>query len=281
MLSHFLKAKCRGLIGKLIRSQGCLAMVKKPLKKAKETRGRKQSESPQLGSLDLSSDESVERQVYGLIKEALMAGLMAPGSAVTGRSIALALGISPTPVRDALKRLEADGVIEGRNKSAYFVIELTRERYIDILNVRSEIECYAASLAAREALPADIAYLEKVNAKYVVAPSMTESIRLNYLFHFGIYKLAKSAVLLDVIKNLWVRIGPSMHLYMQSYQVADVVNNHSRIVAALKKHDSEAASAALRKDLNEAIKVIAPRLPAVSPATPDGDLSKSAAGDAR
>ncbi|WP_454617674.1 GntR family transcriptional regulator [Bradyrhizobium cenepequi] len=231
------------------------------MKKRKETRGRKQSESPQLGSLDSDSEESVERQVYRLIKEALMAGLLAPGSAITGRSIANGLGISPTPVRDALKRLEADGVIEGRNKSAYFVKELSREQYIDILNVRTEIECYAVGLAAKVATPADVNDLEVVNAKYVVAKNMTESIRLNYLFHFGIYKLARSDVLLDVISNLWVRIGPCMHLYLQSCRVSDVVNNHARIVAALKRHDPEAACTALRKDLNEATKVIAPRLP--------------------
>jgi GntR family transcriptional regulator, colanic acid and biofilm gene transcriptional regulator len=249
------------------------------MKKAKETRGRKQSESPPLGSLDLSSGDSVERQVYGLIKEALMAGLLAPGSAVTGRSIAQSLGVSPTPVRDALKRLEADGVIEGRNKSAYFVRELTRERYVDILNVRTEIECYAATLAAKTATPVDIAYLEKVNAKYVVARNMSESIRLNYLFHFGIYKLARSAILLEVISNLWVRIGPSMHLYLQSYRVTDVVNNHSRIVTALKKKDPEGAAAALRKDLNEAAKVIAPRLPTVSSARLTVEVDRPA-GDA-
>jgi GntR family colanic acid and biofilm gene transcriptional regulator len=235
--------------------------AKTRMKKRKETRGRKQSESPQLGSLDPDSEESVERQVYRLIKEALMAGLLAPGSAITGRSIANGLGISPTPVRDALKRLEADGVIEGRNKSAYFVKELSREQYIDILNVRTEIECYAVGLAAKVATPADVNDLEVVNAKYVVAKNMTESIRLNYLFHFGIYKLARSDVLLDVISNLWVRIGPCMHLYLQSCRVSDVVNNHARIVAALKRDDPEAAATALRKDLNEATKVIAPRLP--------------------
>ncbi len=231
------------------------------MKKAKETRGRKQSESPPLGAIDPDSKESVERQVYGLIKEALMAGLLAPGTAITGRSIAQGLGISPTPVRDALKRLEADGVVEGRSKSAYFVNELTRETYIEILNLRCEVESYAVALAAKTATPDDVRYLENVNAKYIVARSMTESIKLNYLFHFGVYKLARSAVLLEVIANLWVRIGPSMHLYLQSYKVSDVVNNHGRIIAALKRHDPEGAAAALRKDLNEAIKVIAPRLP--------------------
>ena len=234
------------------------------MKKTRDARGRKQTESPQLGSIDPSSDETVERQVYGRIKEALMAGMLAPGTAVTGRSIAQAFGISPTPVRDALKRLEADGVIKGRNKSAYFVNELTRDQYIEIMNVRCEIECYAARLAAKAATPSDIAYLEKINARYTIARNMTESMRQNFLFHFGIYKLAGSTILLDVISNLWVRIGPSMHLYMQSYQVADVVNNHARIITALKKQDREAAESALRKDLNEAIKVIAPRLPVLS-----------------
>jgi GntR family colanic acid and biofilm gene transcriptional regulator len=213
-----------------------------------------------LGPLQDNAGESIERQVYRSIKEALMAGLLTPGSAITGRSIALALGISPSPVRDALKRLEADGVIEGRSKSAYFVKKLTRETYFKILDLRRKIEGYAASLAAKNAKPNDIRHLEMLNAKYVDARNASEMIRLNYQFHFGIYRLANSDVLSDVISNLWIRTGPIMHLYLSAYEGERVANNHAKIIAALKKGDSEAAEIALQRDLGEAIAVIAPRL---------------------
>ena len=190
-----------------------------------------------------------------------MSGILAPGAAVTGRSIALSLGISPAPVRDALKRLESDGVVEGKSKSAYFVNELSRETYLEIMNLRRRIEGYAAAKASKNARPEDLAPLEKVNAKYIVARSMAESIKLNYQFHFGIYRLAQSDVLLDVISNLWIRIGPSMHLYLHAYDAKKVANNHAKIIDALRKRDGRAAELALHRDLDEAVKVIALRLP--------------------
>lgn len=180
---------------------------------------------------------------------------------MTGRSIAMAVGISPTPVRDALKRLEADGVIEGRNKSAYFVKSLTREIYFEILNLRRKVEGYAAALAARNAKIDDILHLENINAKYLASRKPKATIQLNYQFHFGIYRLANSDVLLDVISNLWIRTGPIMHLYLTAYEGELVANNHARIIDALRKGDSAAAEAALQRDLDEAIKVIAPLLP--------------------
>src|SRR5271168_5269282 len=79
----------------------------------------------------------------------------------------------------------------------------------------------------------------RVNAKYIFARSRSDRVRLNYLLHFGIYELAKTKVLLDVISNLWALTKPSAQLYSQSYQVVDVANNHARIVTALKRRDTE------------------------------------------
>ncbi len=231
------------------------------MKKAKKRAGGKQSEVPSARG-DRSGQQGIRgEQVYGLIKEALMAGLLAPGTAITGRSIAQGLGISPTPVRDALKRLEADGVVEGRSKSAYCVNELTRETYIEILNLRCDGPEVAVALAAETATPDDVRYLENVNAKYIVARSMTESIKLNYLFHFGVYKLARSAVLREVIANLWSEDRP-VHAPLPAVLQGQRRRQQSRPdYCGAGRRDPEGAAAALRKDLNEAIKVIAPRLP--------------------
>jgi len=112
------------------------------MKKGKETRGRKQSESPQLGSIDPDSEESVERQSMGLSRspDGRSSGARLGNY---GRSIANASHQSDTGERCS-EEAGSRRRHRGRNKSAYFVNELTREKYIDILNVRSEIECYAA-----------------------------------------------------------------------------------------------------------------------------------------
>jgi DNA-binding GntR family transcriptional regulator len=228
-------------------------------------RGRSRLIAPDIGELDLNQGPSAERQVYALLRRAMMAGVFLPGSSLTGRSIAESLGTSPTPVRDALKRLEADGVIESRSKSAYFVIEPTRAEYLEILNLRMLLEGHAAGRAAHVATPTDISRIKAINERYASTDDLGESIRLNFMFHFEIYKLAKSVLLLNVLENLWMRIGPSMHLHAQGYDIAEVAETHQRLVDALKRNDSKAAERALRHDLTQAVKAISPRLPVALP----------------
>jgi DNA-binding GntR family transcriptional regulator len=223
-------------------------------------RGRVRMVPPTLGAIDPDSGATAERQVYRLLRRGMMAGLFAPGSSLTGRSIAESLAISPSPVRDALKRLEADGVIESRDKSAYYVTELSREQYLDIINLRMTIEGDAAGAAAKASRAEDVARLEAIHFRYSNTADVAENIRINYLFHFEIYKLASSPILIDVVENLWMRIGPVMHLHMQVYGVGEVTDSHGRLIDAIKRHDQRGATRALKRDLSEASKVIAPKL---------------------
>lgn len=200
-----------------------------------------------------------------------MSGVFVPGSSLTGRSIAESLGVSPTPVRDALKRLEADGVLQARSKSAYYLMTLSRAEYLEVLALRMQVEGYAADCAARVATPADVARIRSINDRYASTKDLAESIRLNFQFHFEIYKLAKSKVLLEIVENLWMRIGPSMHLHVRGYDVPEVVKNHRKIIDALKHKDAAAAKRALSEDMKEAIRAIAPLLPE-SPESGSADM---------
>lgn len=82
-----------------------------------------------LEPLDAASDGPIDRQVYHAIRRSLMAGLIQPGSKLSIRPIAGALGVSAMPVREALKRLDADGILQSAAKSAYVVLTLSREEY--------------------------------------------------------------------------------------------------------------------------------------------------------
>lgn len=225
-------------------------------------RGRPKTQAPELGTIDAALTDSVERQVYALLRRGMMEGSFAPGSSLTGRSIAERLGCSPTPVRDALKRLEADGVVVGRSKSAYFVFEPTREQYLEVLALRLNIEGFAAASAAKSATSDAVERIEVINERYVRASDLAETVRINFQFHFEIYRLARSQLLIDIVENLWMRIGPSMHLHAEGYDVAAVARNHRKLIEALRRNDVRAAEQAVRRDLTDAVKAIAPRLPA-------------------
>jgi GntR family colanic acid and biofilm gene transcriptional regulator len=227
----------------------------------KSTRGRVRRLSPDLGKVDHASAESSERQVYRLLKKAIMAGVFAPGAAMTSRSIAEAFGVSASPVRDALKRLEADEVIEGRSKSAYFIRQLTAEDYWDILNLRVQLEGYAVRMAAQIITEQDIETISTYNQQYENAGgNVAETLRINFLFHFHIYRLAQSQRLINLIETLWTRSGPTLYFHTIGYDVHQVADNHGRLIEALRLRNAKAAVRALERDLIDAAKVITSRL---------------------
>ncbi|MBZ9772196.1 GntR family transcriptional regulator [Mesorhizobium sp. CO1-1-8] len=98
----------------------------------KRQRGRPKSLAPKLSAVDSRLSEPVERQVYRSIRHGLMSGLIAPGRALSGRSPALRLRVSVRPVRDALKRLDADGILDGRPQSSFSLGGMTASEYREI-----------------------------------------------------------------------------------------------------------------------------------------------------
>lgn len=251
------------------------AASKKPVGR----RGRVRQTAPSLGSVDAASDVSLERQVYELLKRGIMSGVFAPGGSLTSRSVADSLGVSASPVRDAMKRLEGDGVLRSREKSAYFLAELDRSDYEDIIALRLRLEGYAAAEAAKVMDDATVAHLRQLNRDYMANVRMaSESLKSNFAFHFGIYRLAGSPVLIELIENLWLRIGPLLQFHAEDGDFTELTANHERIIDALAARNDRLAERALRRDLTDAARVIMPRLRADkrSPDAPPSLLSDAA-----
>ncbi len=232
-------------------------------KEAAGRRGRVRQATPSLGLVDAASDISLERQVYELLKRGIMSGVFAPGASLTSRSVADSLGVSASPVRDAMKRLEGDGVLKSREKSAYFLTELDRSDYEDIIALRLRLEGYATAEAAKVMDDATVAQLRQLNRDYTANVRMaSESLKLNFAFHFGIYRLAGSPVLIELIENLWLRIGPLLQFHAEDGDFTELTANHERIIDALAARNDRMAERALRRDLTDAARVIMPRLKA-------------------
>ncbi len=226
-------------------------------------RGRVRPLSPDLGTLKLTGGESLERQSYEMLKRAIMAGAFAPGSPITSRSIAEGLAISPSPVRDALKRLEGDGIMQSRKKSAYYLIELTRSDFQDLLDLRLKLEGYAAAKAAKVMDDDTLDELVLMNDQYMLDGVLTnEKLKYNFLFHFRIYQLAGSQLLIDLIENLWLRSGPALQFHTMAGDHSEAAANHERLIDALRHRNPRQAERALRRDLIDGAAVVMPRLAA-------------------
>lgn len=219
-------------------------------------RTRLRRTAPELAPLD-GGPLPLEQQVYVRLRQALMAGRIPAGAALSVRSIGETLGVSRAPVRDALKRLEAEGVLQARPRSAFYTPPVSVAEYDAILAVRLRLEGLAAAQAAEHAGPAQLQVMEAACARYeaaLVGPAAALS-ALNYDFHFAIYRAAPNPVLVDLIATLWVRLGPLLARVRLS-PGEDSVSHHRAAIEAIRSRDAAAAEAAIVADLSGAARTI-------------------------
>lgn len=205
-----------------------------------------------------------------------MAGRVPAGTALSVRALADALRISKTPVRDALKRLEADGVIQARPRSAFYTAPLSAQEFDAILAVRLHLESFAAAEAARRASRSERLEIERAARRYFALKADASSDELssgNYDFHFAIYRAAGNGILLDLISNLWVRMGPVLARVRPSGADRNV-EQHEAACAAIAAGDPEAARAAVHEDIASAARSIRRVIAELERAAAEGGKTK-------
>ena len=197
------------------------------------------------------SYESKGDQIYSQLAQALVKGQLLPGERLKIRELSVQMGTSVTPVRDAILRLVQDGVLVMLSPRDIRVRRLTLEEYLEIRNIRVELEGMAASQAAMRATPEDVErLLEQVrqNEDAVQSGATARAIELNQDFHFELCRLARMPLLSDILYRLWLKMGP---LIAQSYDEGgrNMIDHHFPVVEALRRNDPHAARVAIQTDL--------------------------------
>jgi DNA-binding GntR family transcriptional regulator len=209
----------------------------------------------QNGSTPQRPKGSVQDRVYAELRRWLMVGRFLPGESITLRNLASELGVSPMPVRAALRHLIAEGGFEMLPNRAVRVPRMTRQRLFELLAVRRELEGMATVQACRNMTEAQHRDIQKLHAKLMRALKAGDGaqiLALNQRFHFTIYAIARSWVLMPMIEALWLRAGPFMHLAQSSPGVNWDGRHHSELVRALGQRDARAAQRAIQRDINMA-----------------------------
>lgn len=203
------------------------------------------------------SKETLQDRVYNQVTELILDGSIVPGEMVTVQSLANAFGVSPMPVREALRRLTAANALTVVSGRSIGIPALSRERLTDLRNVRFEIEAIAAGWASQNRSEADLAIfardldsLERANG----ADDVKAYLRANYTFHFAIYRAAGSETLLKIIKDLWLQISPYFNMLHGSYSTANTY--HQQMFAALRDRNEQAVQAAVRGDIDAAFDML-------------------------
>jgi DNA-binding GntR family transcriptional regulator len=206
---------------------------------------------------------SLRGRVYYLLRECVVSGRLPPGSVVTLRGIAKALGTSMMPVREAVMRLVTEGAIELNPNRTFSITLLSPARFMEIRDIRIEIEGWAAELAAKQISTEEIDDLYAIQARVEKA---SKSFDVSYLswnrrLHFLIYRSARKPELISIIESLWLKYGPVLNYFSLEDDARNHGNEaHNMIVNALVERDGTAARRAIEMDIMTASEVILPRL---------------------
>ena len=101
--------------------------------------------------------DTISDKAYGAILERIISGELAPGSFLVEQDLANDLGVSRTPIKSALRRLEAEGLIQAEGRKRAIVREFTMEETTEVLEIRAMLESYAARKAAQNITPEQVA----------------------------------------------------------------------------------------------------------------------------
>jgi DNA-binding GntR family transcriptional regulator len=202
---------------------------------------------------------TLEARVYREILQAILSGKLSPGTSVTITELAERLGVSLMPVRQALKSLEAKNLIRVLKNRRLVVRKLSVADLEELFAVRLQLEETAARAAVDGCSAETIAELERLLAEMSGCEDRELYLELNRAFHHTIYRCAGKPILMEIIEDLWHRVSPYMHLYLE-IDVAGHDSSHRGLLQGLKAGDPEAAAHWLRVDMQRAAQELSRRL---------------------
>lgn len=179
--------------------------------------------------------------VAAMLRELIFTGEIPAGRALRQRDLAARFDVSQTPVREALRRLESEGLVVGDAHRGFTVIEASAGATEENYQIRAALESLGAALAAKNIEPDGIDQLTALNAEMrALAEEDPRYAELNRNFHFAIYEYAKSPLLLSLMRLLWQSLHGGPRVLRTHRESTD---QHDRIIDALRQGDAEAASA--------------------------------------
>ena len=212
-----------------------------------------------MSDIDQLSDEGLNTAVYAEMRQRLVTGRMAPGHELSTRGLATELGVSQTPVRDALSRLAADGAVAIRSKRRVQVPGMTPERFEDLLRCRLLLEPEAAVLALPHIDAARLQLLSDIDARLdrAIAAGDGESyMQNNHAFHFTLYNAQPGRTMIQLIETLWLQFGPFMRVVYERLSKAPLNDQHQAAIAAITAKDGKALRAAIAADIGDGMGLI-------------------------
>ena len=196
-------------------------------------------------------------ELYDYLRRAILDGTLPPEERIVEQRIAKVASVSRTPVREALHRLEMDGLVVSDGRGLV-VVDHSVDEMAELCSVREELESFAARLGAVSRSELDLSTLDQMIRETVTATksqNVTRLIELNHLFHETIWQTARNRYLarqLGLLRGLIERRGEESTLTDKARR-AEALEEHTVIYRAFADRDADAAAKATREHFRRAM----------------------------
>lgn len=199
-----------------------------------------------LDKLSLHDYKPLREIVFESIREAIIDGKLKPGERVMEVQLAEKLGVSRTPVREAIRKLELEGLLIMEPRKGAYVTDVSLKDLVDVLEVRSSLEGLAASLAATRASEEEIEVLKEKAAQFkecIEKNDVQGMINKDTEFHEAILQAAKNKKLTSIIESLREQLQRFRVTYFTEYNMTTyLASEHQKVLDAIESRDPDKAN---------------------------------------
>lgn len=198
-----------------------------------------------LTKINLDNYKPLRDVVFENLRTAILEGNLKAGQRLMEVQLAEQLGVSRTPIREAIRKLELEGLVVMLPRKGAYVANMSFKDLIDVLEIRASLEGLAASLATERLREEDIAELERVAKEFetsVREANIDNVLKKDIEFHEKIFLMANNKKLYQLITSLWEQVHRFRVTYVSNYDASlSLVDEHNRILEAIKSGDCELA----------------------------------------
>lgn len=197
--------------------------------------------------------------VYEQLRVMILFGDLAPGQAVTIQGLTTQLGAGMTPVREALRRLIAEGALTHQGNRRVTVPILTADCVNELGFMRKTLEPELARRAAERMTQERIAALTACDDdlnQAIARGDVGGYLTHNYRFHALLYEGAQAPIMAATVDRLWLRFGPSLRVVCGRFGTSNLPDKHKDLLEALASGDVEAAARAMSEDVAQGMRQV-------------------------
>ena len=196
-------------------------------------------------NFDIQNHRPLREMVYEELKMQILTGAIVPGTRMMEVELADEMGVSRTPIREAIRKLEKEGLVTIEPRRGAYASQISPEDMVEILEVRQNMEGLAAFFAASRMKPEQLTSLKDVSQKYNEAVSeenMENMIKYDTRFHRIIVESCNNKVLVQMIEQLQELVLRFRYIYYDNFRRAEnMPEEHKAILDAIEQGNADAA----------------------------------------